>query len=101
VASVADLVDEAALAKLAGDPATLEGGLELAGTGSVRLTAFDPLRVLAEVDDGGGVAQVELTSLDDGLFWTCTCPDGVEGRPCRHFVAAARVTREKSPTVQG
>ena len=101
MASVADLVDAAALQNLAGDSATFEGGLELAGTGAVKLISFEPERVLAEVDDGGGIAEVELTSLADGLFWTCTCPDGVEGRPCRHFVAAARVAWEESPTAQG
>jgi uncharacterized Zn finger protein len=101
MASVADLVNEAALHKLAGDSGTWEGGLELAGTGAVRLTSFEPLSVLAEVDDGGGIAEVELTSLGDELFWTCTCPDGVEGRPCRHFVAAAHVAWEKAPTRPG
>ena len=52
---------------------------------------------MAEVDDGGGIAEVELTSLNDELFWTCTCPDGVEGRPCRHFVAAALATSHSAP----
>ena len=97
VASVADLVEEGALRSLVDDGAVWEGGLELAGTGAVRLTFFEPLRVLAEVDDGGGMAEVELASVDDALIWTCTCPDGSEGRACRHFVAAARTTWESAP----
>jgi uncharacterized Zn finger protein len=96
VASVAALVSESALKEIATDPAVWEGGLELAGTGAVRLIEASPLRVFAEVDDGGGIAEVELTALDDELFWTCTCPDGQEGRPCRHFVAAGRVTSDQS-----
>jgi uncharacterized Zn finger protein len=98
VSSVADLVDDAAISALVADGALVEGGLELAGTGAVRLISFEPLRVLAEVDDGGGIAEVELASVDGVLIGTCTCPDGGEGRPCRHFVATARVAWEKAPT---
>jgi len=97
VASVADLVEESALRALASDPSVWAGGEELAGTSAVRLASFEPLRVLAEVDDGGGVAEVELASIDDALEWTCTCADGAEGRPCRHLVAAGLVTWESAP----
>ena len=97
MASVADLVDESALRALASDPSIWETGEELAGTGAVRLISSEPLRVLAEVDDGGGLAEVELASVNDVLIWTCTCPDGVEDRPCRHLVAAGLVTWESAP----
>ncbi len=89
--SVADMVDKAAVAALVTDASVIEGGAELAGTGAVHVISSEPLRVLAEVDDGGGIAEVELASINDALIWTCTCADGMEGRPCRHFVATARV----------
>jgi len=94
---VADLVEESALRSLVVDDSVWEGGLELSGTGAVHLISNEPMRVLAEVEDGGGIAEVELASVDDGLIWTCTCPDGSEGRACRHFVAAALVTWEQAP----
>ncbi len=97
MASVADLVDESALKELASDPAIWAAGEELAGTGAVRLIEFGPLRVLAEVEDGGGMADVELASIEGALDWTCTCPDGIEGRPCRHVVAAGLVTGTQAP----
>jgi len=97
LATVADLVDEAALAAIVGDPAIVLAGDELADTGAVRLVEVEPLRILAEVDDGGGTAEVELAAVEDRLEWTCDCSDGIEGRACRHLVAAARETRRQKP----
>jgi hypothetical protein len=100
VATVADLVDEDALAALVDDPAIVLAGDELADTGAVRLIEFGPLRVLAEVDDGGGTAEVELAAIEGRLEWACDCSDGAEGRACRHLVAAARETWRKAPKRQ-
>lgn len=90
--SVTDLVDEQALHALVPDADVFTAGEELAATAEVTFTEFGPLRVLAEVDDGGGAANVELALVEGSLAWSCDCSEGIEGRACRHFVAAALET---------
>ena len=96
MASVADLVEEEALSRLA-DPSALEQGTALSAQNRVKLEAFGPLRVTARVEDTEDVQQVELGSTGDGLRWSCTCPDGRSGAFCRHAVATARATWQRAP----
>ena len=94
--SVADLVEEERLRRLA-DPDALRRGAGLAAEDRVQLEAFGPLRVTARVDDAGGDHRVELRATGDELTWSCTCPDGQGGAFCRHAVAAARVAWQRAP----
>jgi uncharacterized Zn finger protein len=94
--SIADLVEEERLQRLA-DPDALRQGADLAAEDRVQLEAFGPLRVAARVEDADGGHQVELHSTGDRLEWWCTCPDGQGGVFCRHAVAAARVTWQRAP----
>jgi uncharacterized Zn finger protein len=95
-ASVADLVDAAALKRLA-TPSNLRLGRAIAARGGVALLKFGPLRVTAKVSVAGGARRtVELDSTLRGLRWKCTCtrkPDLF----CKHCVAAAIVTWRKAP----
>ena len=94
--SVADLVEEERLQRLA-DAGALRQGTDLAAEDRVRLEAFGPLQVTARVEDAGGAHRVELRSTGDQLAWSCTCPDGQGGAFCRHAVAAARVAWQRAP----
>jgi uncharacterized Zn finger protein len=97
VASVADLVEEPALAQLVG-PEALDAGREVADAGGVRLVEFGPMRVVAEVDDGDELpARVELTSAGGELGWRCDCEEGRTGLGCRHLAAAGIETWRRSP----
>jgi uncharacterized Zn finger protein len=92
--SVADLVAEAALRALA-TPSNLRLGREIAAAGGVELVEAMPLRVVAKVS-GGQRRTVELASRGDGLGFTCTCSKK-PGLFCKHCVALALVTSERSP----
>jgi uncharacterized Zn finger protein len=94
--SVADLVEEERLQRLA-DADALRQGADLAAEDRVQLEAFAPLQVTARVDDAEGAYRVELRATGDELTWSCTCPDGQGGAFCRHAVAAARVTWQRAP----
>jgi uncharacterized Zn finger protein len=96
MASVADLVEDSALRHLASVQAYAEGQRD-AEAGRVKLGAFGPLRVTADVTDDEGVWQVVLRSGSEGLVWSCTCPDGRHYAFCRHCVAAAIVTWREAP----
>jgi uncharacterized Zn finger protein len=96
MASVADVVEPAAVERLVA-PDELAAGRALARGGDVSFDEFGPLRVLSKVADGGGVAEVELTSAGGTLGWSCTCAEGASGRICRHVAATAFETWEKSP----
>jgi uncharacterized Zn finger protein len=96
VPSVADLVEPAALEALV-PPDERAAGDDLAATGAVRFVEFGPLRVLATVDDGGGQAEVELTSASGELEWSCTCAPSQAGQACRHVAATGRATWNKAP----
>jgi hypothetical protein len=92
--SVADLVEEPALRRLA-DPETYTRGVEMAAR--VRMSAFGPTRVAATVETGGDPATVELTAGDDGLEWTCSDGDASPALICPHVVAVALETWRRAP----
>ena len=94
MASVADLVDDAALRRLA-DAETLARGRELADR--VRMTAFGPLRVVGTVESGGEPATVELTEGPEGLAWTCSAGDASRALICAHVLAIAVETWRRAP----
>jgi uncharacterized Zn finger protein len=94
--SIADLVEDERLQRLA-DAAALRQGTDLAAEDRVQLETFGPLGVTARVEDAGAAHQLGLGSTGDELTWSCTCPDGQGGAFCRHAVAAARVTWQRSP----
>jgi uncharacterized Zn finger protein len=94
--SVADLVEQPALQTLTG-PDDYAAGQDLADAGDVRLVEFGPLRVVAEVADGGGAARVELASVDGSLEWSCDCSEGAAGSACRHVAAAGIETWRRAP----
>ncbi len=92
--SVADLVERAAIEKLA-IPSNIRLGEELAAQGAVELLKVGPLTVTAKVH-GGQTRTVELRAGKGGLAWSCTCtkePDVF----CKHCVAVALVTWDKAP----
>src|SRR5690348_15598832 len=96
MASVADLVEEAALRRLVG-PEPYADGLRLANAGAVRLVEFAPLKVVAEVADGTPPPRVELVSNEGELAWRCECDEGVSGLGCRHLAAAGIETWRNAP----
>ena len=99
MSSVADLVEEPALAELVA-PEALEAGRELAGSGAVTLEEFGPVRVVAAVGDAGESHRVELIAQATGLGWSCDCPEGRTGLGCRHLAAAALETWRRAPKRQ-
>ena len=98
MASVAELVDEDALRRLAG-PIGYRDGVDLAVSGCVQLVSFAPVRVTARVEDLV-FQHVELRSTTRGLNWSCTCPQGGSRTLCKHSVAVAVETRQGSPSRQ-
>jgi uncharacterized Zn finger protein len=97
VLSVADLVEESELRRLAG-PGTLAEGRELAARGMVHIWDFTPLNVGATVQDQH---NVELRATDDRLTWSCSCPAGNSSDLCEHAVAVALETWRRSPPRRG
>jgi len=93
--SVADLVEPADLERLTGSD-EYAAGRGLADGGAVKLLEFSPLRVAADVADGGQSARVELESKNGTLDWRCTCR-GLPAGACRHVAAAGVVAWERSP----
>jgi len=94
MASVAELVDEDSLRRLAG-PIGYRQGVDLAVSGCVQLASLGPVRVTARVEDLV-FQHVELRSTGTGLNWSCTCRDGESYAPCRHSVAVAVATRQRT-----
>jgi uncharacterized Zn finger protein len=94
--SVADLADERVLRRLA-DPTDYRQGVDLAASGCVELASLGPARVTARVDDLV-FQHVELRSTSTGLSWSCTCRAGRSPAPCKHSVAVAVETRQRSPS---
>lgn len=91
---IADLVDDAALERLA-TPANLRLGREIAAAGDVTLIDAEPLAIRARV--GGTPASglrrtVTLRSTEAGLGWSCTCTRHAD-LFCKHCVAAAIAAR--------
>jgi uncharacterized Zn finger protein len=95
MASIADLVEDPALRRLA-QPNVYERGAELAGRDLVRLVDFGPLGVTAEVESEPP-ARVELRTDGERLGWTCDC-GGASAEPvCEHLVAAGIITWQRAP----
>jgi uncharacterized Zn finger protein len=94
MASVAELVDEGSLRRLAG-PIGYRQGVDLAISGCVQLVSFGPVRVTARVEDLV-FQHVELRSTGTGLRWSCTCRDKESQAPCKHSVAVAVATRQRT-----
>ena len=92
--SVADLVEEPQLARLASSDA-LDAGRRLADSGAVHVDQFGPLTVTATVE---GAHDVELRSGSEGLEWSCTCPPRNSRGLCEHAVAVAVETSRRSPS---
>jgi hypothetical protein len=95
--SLADLVSPDRLAELA-TPANRRLGTQIRDEDGVTIEEFGPLRVTATV---GGVPSSEtrrhtmLASSRDQLDWSCTCTK--RDLFCKHCVALALVTWDKSP----
>jgi uncharacterized Zn finger protein len=96
MASVAELVDEENLRRLA-DPIGYRQGVDLAVSGCVQLVSVAPVRVTARVEDLV-LQHVELRATGRGLSWSCTCRDGGSRAPCKHSVAVAVAARQGSPS---
>jgi len=94
--SVADLVEEPALELLTG-PEGLLAGQALADAGKVNLVEFVPLRVVADVEDGGEQAHVVLAVAGSTLEWSCDCGHGVAAGACQHVAAVGLETSRRSP----
>jgi len=94
--SVADLVEKSALESLTG-PEGLLAGQELADAGSVRIVEFAPIRVVADVEDGGEVAHVVLAVTASTLEWSCDCKHGPAAGACQHIAAVGLETSRRSP----
>ncbi len=92
--SVADLVEEQLLAKLA-TPANLRLGKEIAANDRVEIVEFSPVKVVAKVK-GENTRTVHMNSTKTGLVWECTCTKN-EKLFCKHCVATAIVTWDQSP----
>jgi uncharacterized Zn finger protein len=95
MSSVADLIEPAALNRLAAAP-TLAAGRTLASADRVHLTIVGPLTVAARVD-GPGRPATALSATGETLHWSCTCPEGRGGAFCAHLVATAQVARDHAP----
>jgi uncharacterized Zn finger protein len=95
MASVADLVEPVALRERAGEYLQRAGEVLREG-GHVRLVEFGPMRVTAEVDDGG-TRSVALESAPSGLEATCNCDLPTSNELCPHIVAAAIETWLRAP----
>jgi uncharacterized Zn finger protein len=92
--SVADLVEEADLRRLA-DSETYARGVELAER--VRMSAFGPQRVAGTVVAGEEPATVELRVEGDALAWSCSAGDASAALICPHVIAVAVETRRRAP----
>lgn len=93
--TVADLVEEEALAKLASD-ADLRQGVAWADEDRVDVDGWSPAAVTATVADGEERAVV-LRSSSDGLEWSCACGATTGERFCAHCVAAATQAWRMAP----
>jgi uncharacterized Zn finger protein len=99
MASVADLVEPERLRERAGEYLQRAGEV-LRAAGSVHFVDFEPMRVTAEVEDGGVHRSTELAATSDGLTTRCDCPGGAGGEWCPHTVATAIETWHSAPKRQ-
>jgi uncharacterized Zn finger protein len=100
MASVADLVEPETLRERAGEYLHRAGEV-LRAAGRVNIVDFGPVRVTAQVDDGGEQHHVELAAVDGDLTVDCDCPTGHEGTFCPHSTATAIETWHRAPKRQG
>jgi uncharacterized Zn finger protein len=96
MASVVELVHQDALHRLA-SPTGYRQGVDLAVSGCVQLASIAPARVTARVEDLV-LQHVELRATGNGLSWSCTCREGERQAPCKHSVAVAVETWQRSPS---
>jgi uncharacterized Zn finger protein len=96
MASVADLVEPGTLREKAGEY-LLRAGQVLLAAGGVVLMDFGPLRVTAQVEDGGERHSTELAATPEGLSVRCDCPGGSDQQFCPHTVATAIETWHRAP----
>jgi uncharacterized Zn finger protein len=95
VPSVADLVEPTAFRERAGEYLQRAGEV-LREHGHVQIAAFGPIRVTAQVEDGG-TRSVDLEAASDGLRATCDCGQPSATGLCPHIVAVAIETWERTP----
>ena len=100
MASVADLIEPEALRERAGEYLQRAGEV-LRAAGAVQLMDFEPMRVTAQVQDGGERHVTELTANPDGLSIRCDCPGGGAHDFCPHTVATAIETWHRAPERRG
>jgi uncharacterized Zn finger protein len=93
VASVADLVEPAALEERAGEYLQRAGAV-LREHGHVRIHEFGPMRVTATVEDGVS-RSVALGSTPAGLDASCDCGAPAASGLCPHVIAVAIETWER------
>ena len=98
MASVADLVEPAALEERAGEYLQRAGAV-LREHGHVRIEEFGPMRVTATVEDGVS-RSVALGSTPTGLDASCDCGAPAANGLCPHVVAVAIETWERAPKRQ-
>ena len=96
MASVADLVEPEQLRERAGEYLQRAGEV-LRAAGGVHFMDFEPMRVTAQVEDGGVRQATELAATADGLTTRCECPGGAGGDWCPHTVATAIETWHSAP----
>jgi uncharacterized Zn finger protein len=76
-------------------PSNFRLGEKIVKDGGVELVEFNQFLVIARVQPRGGVRRTtELHSTERGLGWRCTCTS--KQSFCKHCVATALVTLEKS-----
>lgn len=100
MASVADLVEPEVLRERAGEYLQRAGEV-LSAAGAVQLMDVGPMRVTAEVQDGGERHTAELAATPDGLSIRCDCPGGGAHEFCPHTVATAIETWQRAPKGRG
>jgi uncharacterized Zn finger protein len=93
--SVADLVEPDVLRQRAGEYLQRAGEV-LREHGHVRIEAFGPIRVTAQVEDGG-TRSVVLEAAGADLRATCDCGLPSADGLCPHIVAVAIETWERAP----
>jgi uncharacterized Zn finger protein len=98
--SIADLVEPDSLRERAGEYLQRAGEV-LRAAGAVQLMDFEPMRVTAEVQDGGERHVAELAAGPDGLSISCDCPGGADHQFCPHTVATAIETWHSAPPRRG
>jgi uncharacterized Zn finger protein len=94
--SIADLVEESAMRKLA-TPSNFRLGKQIADANGVEFVEYEPLKVVAKVAMPGILKRtVTFTSTKEGLQYKCSCSNK-PNHFCKHCVATGLVIWEKAP----